>query len=76
MATIPFRNGHRTTDGTYTIAVCAQQPNLLAIYYFEEVLDLLVRRGLAIVLLGDRGVGLRVDLMFCEFLGHFEGCGD
>lgn len=61
---------------TDAIAICAQDANLLFICERKKVLNLLDLVGLAVILLGDRGVGLGVDLAGFELFGHVESCGN
>ena len=61
---------------TDAIAICAQDANLLFICKREKVLNLLDLVGLVVILLGDRGVGLGVDLAGFELFRHVESCGD
>ena len=60
---------------TDTVAVCVQDTDLLVIGQREKVLDLLDLVGLVVVLLGDRRVGLGVDLAGLELVWHVELCG-
>jgi hypothetical protein len=56
----------------YTRTVSAQNTNLQPINDRVEVLGLCLERGLGVELLGDRRVGLGVDLGLLELLGHVE----
>jgi hypothetical protein len=56
----------------YTRTVGAQDTDLEAIDNRVEVFGLCLERGLGVELLGDRGVGLGVDLGLLELLGHVE----
>ena len=61
---------------TDAIAICAQDANLLVICKREKILNLLDLVGLVVILLGDRRVGLGVDLTGFELLRHVESCGN
>ena len=56
----------------YTRTVGAQDTDLEAIDNRVEVFGLCLERGLGVELLGDRRVGLGVDLGLLELLGHVE----
>jgi hypothetical protein len=56
----------------YTRTVSAQDTDLEAINDRVEVFGLCLERGLGVELLGDRRVGLGVDLGLLELLGHVE----
>lgn len=57
-------------------AVGAEQADLLLIDLLVEVLELLLGRDRVVELLGDGRVGLGVDLLGGQFLGHLErNCG-
>lgn len=55
---------------TDAITVCVQDTNLLIINQREEILDLLDLVRLIVILLGNRGVGLGVDLTGLELFRH------
>jgi hypothetical protein len=59
----------------YTRTVGAQDTDLEAIDNRVEVFGLCLERGLGVELLGDRRVGLGVDLGLFELLGHVESGG-
>jgi hypothetical protein len=61
---------------TNAVAICAQDANLLFICKREKLLNLLDLVGLAVILLGDRRVGLGVDLAGFELFRHAESCGN
>jgi hypothetical protein len=56
----------------YARTVSAQNTNLETIDDRIEVFGLCLERGLGVELLGDRRVGLGVDLGLLELLGHVE----
>jgi hypothetical protein len=56
----------------YARTVGAQNTDLEAVDNLVEVLGLGLERGLGVELLGDRRVGLGVDLRLGELLGHVE----
>ena len=56
----------------YTRTVSAQDTDLQPVDNRVEVLGLGLERGLGVELLGDRRVGLGVDLRLLELLGHVE----
>jgi hypothetical protein len=56
----------------YARTVGAQNSDLEAVDDLVEVLGLGLERGLGVELLGDRRVGLGVDLRLGELLGHVE----
>lgn len=49
-----FCDSHGAANGACAIAVCVQQADFVA---GVEIIELLMDRSLAVVLLGDRGVG-------------------
>ena len=56
----------------YTWTISAQNTNLQPINDLVEVFGLCLERGLGVELLGDRRVGLGVDLRLLELFGHVE----
>lgn len=56
----------------YTWTISAQNTNLQPINDLVEVFGLCLERGLGVELLGNRRVGLGVDLRLLELLGHVE----
>ena len=56
----------------YSRTVSAQNTNLQPINDLVEVFGLCLERGLGVELLGDRRVGLGVDLRLLELFGHVE----
>ena len=70
--------GHGASDGTDAVADGGQEANLHAVDRLVEVLDLLLLGRFVIPLIGDRGVGLGVDVGLFEWVGHGEGgcCGE
>lgn len=66
----------RNCTYAYTWAVCAQDADLETINDGVEVFGLGLERGFGGVLLGDRRIGLGVDLLWLESLGHVESSAD
>lgn len=66
-------DGHGTRHGADILAESGEKTDLQLVDNVVEVLDLLFLVGLVVVLLGDGGVGLGVDLGGFELLRHFEG---
>jgi len=72
VGTVAAGESHGATNRADTIAVCVEHANLLAIYHFKELFDLLVLGRLVVILLRDRGIGLGVDLASLELVRHLE----
>jgi len=58
----------------YSRAVRVEHTDLAAVNELVELLELLVFRRLVVVLFGNRGVGLGVDLFGIQSFRHFQGC--
>lgn len=52
-----------------------EEADLLFVRKGVELVELLVHRSLTVVLLGDRGISLRIHLGGFMSFGHFAECG-